>query len=83
MDVEALEMATYHRCLDSGVKQQDQNINYINKTLSPLFHAAQRTNKEERARNAVAKMAPRPPRNLKVIAKACDHVGKTKKCPPV
>eukprot|EP00903_Cladosiphon_okamuranus_P006314 g6190.t1 len=35
---------------------------------------AQRSDKSERARNAIAKMAPRPPRNLRVIAKTCDQV---------
>ncbi|CAM9638943.1 unnamed protein product, partial [Ectocarpus fasciculatus] len=33
-----------------------------------------RDGKEERARNAAVKMAPRPPRNLKVIGRTCDQV---------
>ncbi len=50
-------------------------LHYYN-DLTCVFrpNKAQRTDKEKRARNAVVKMAPRPPRNLKVIAKTCDQV---------
>lgn len=40
-----------------------------------------REDKERRARKVVAKMVPRPPRNLKVVGKTCDQV-KTGACAP-
>lgn len=57
----------------NGEKQTKLTGVSNNKQRSHSF-AAQRADKAKRARNAVAKMAPRPPRNLKVIAKTCDQV---------